>query len=113
MKKRKMSVMPPTGRPETLSLILVLALSVAAPPSAAIAQEGDPPARVARLGYMEGCDQTAKYEANSILVPFGLPKGRRIDFDSLNLLQQGVPSPNAVANQTGIEQIVTQSALGL
>jgi len=55
MKKKTMiSLIPPTGpgRPGTLFLMLVL--SVAALPSMAIAQEGDPPARVARLGYMEG-----------------------------------------------------------
>ena len=57
MKKKTMiSLTPPTGpgRPGSLFLILVLALSVAAVPLAAVAQEEDPPARVARLGYMEG-----------------------------------------------------------
>ena len=56
-KKTMISLIPPTS-PKRLGtfLILVLALSLAeaAPPSAANAQEGDPPARVARLGYMEG-----------------------------------------------------------
>jgi hypothetical protein len=55
-KKTVMSFIPPARpkRPGTLFLMLVLALSSAALPSVAIAQEEDPPARVARLGYMEG-----------------------------------------------------------
>src|SRR5215475_14569444 len=59
MKKKKtmISLIPSTSpEPPGTFLILVLALSlaVAVLPAAATAQDGDPPGRVARLGYMQG-----------------------------------------------------------
>jgi len=64
----------------------------------------------------QACDcsnQSTESEANGILIPFCLAESRRIDFDLHNYFNRAYQNPNAAANHTGIEQIVTQNALGL
>jgi hypothetical protein len=79
-------------------------------------KEGDKIYAVTMIEGSSPCDggnQSPKMKTNGILMPLCLPESRRIDFDLHSYLSRAHQSPNAAANHTGIEQIVTQSALGL